>query len=199
MKVMKVIALVSSGFDSISLLNYYINKNYEIYPIYVKSGFKWEEEELKHLKDIIDHISKSYKLIKPLKISHAPNDFFEDFNKRAFINDEDVEIPFRNLDLLISALKYAYDVDANLMAIGIMGLVAFKDNSYNFIKTINDLFSMYGDYKVETPFLGMSKKDVFDRYFIKELFDKAFCCMNPIDGKECGVCSKCKEKESLIL
>ncbi|MGC8676635.1 MAG: 7-cyano-7-deazaguanine synthase [Hydrogenobaculum sp.] len=194
---MKVVCLVSSGFDSISLLNYYINKNYEIYPIYVKSGFKWENDEIQHLQDIINHINKRYNLIKSLKISHALNDFFEEFNKREFINDEDVEIPFRNLDLLINALKYAYSVDAKLIAIGIMGLVAFKDNSYNFIKTINDLFSMYGDYKVETPFLGMSKKDVFDKYFIKELFDKAFCCMNPINGEECGVCSKCKEKQVL--
>jgi len=111
---MKVIALVSSGFDSVSLLNYYINKNYEIYPIYVKSGFKWEEEELSHLKDILFYLNTLYKSLKPLKIAKAPSDFLEDFNNRDFIEDEDVEIPFRNLDLLISALKYAKLVDANL-------------------------------------------------------------------------------------
>jgi len=196
---MKVIALVSSGFDSISLLNYYINKNYEIYPIYVKSGFKWEEEELSHLKDILFYLNTLYKSLKPLKIAKAPSDFLEDFNNRDFIEDEDVEIPFRNLDLLISALKYAKLVDANLIVIGIMGLVAFKDNTKTFIDAINNLFSMYGDYKVEAPFLGMSKKDVFDRFFIKDVFDKVFCCMNPVDGKECGICSKCKEKHSIIV
>ena len=196
---MKVIALVSSGFDSISLLNYYINKNYEIYPIYVKSGFKWEEEELSHLKDILFYLNTLYKSLKPLKIAKAPSDFLEDFNNRDFIEDEDVEIPFRNLDLLISALKYAKLVDSNLISIGIMGLVAFKDNTKTFIDAINNLFSMYGDYKVEAPFLGMSKKDVFDRFFIKDVFDKVFCCMNPIDGKECGICSKCKEKHSIIV
>ncbi|GAB6078578.1 7-cyano-7-deazaguanine synthase [Hydrogenobaculum acidophilum] len=192
---MKVITLVSSGFDSISLLNYYINKSYSIYPLYVKSGFKWEKDEINHLKDILSYIEKRYKDIAPLEIKTIQNDFSEEFNKRDFIEDEDVEIPFRNLDLLISALKYAYSMDVKNIAIGIMGLVAFKDNTENFIKAINNLFSMYGDYKVETPFLGMSKKDVFDKYFIKELFDKAFCCMNPINGKECGICSKCKEKE----
>jgi len=196
---MKVIALVSSGFDSISLLNYYINKNYEIYPMYVKSGFKWEEEELSHLKDILFYLNTLYKSLKPLKIAKAPSDFLEDFNNRDFIEDEDVEIPFRNLDLLISALKYAKLVDANLIVIGIMGLVAFKDNTKTFIDAINNLFSMYGDYKVEAPFLGMSKKDVFDRFFIKDVFDKVFCCMNPVDGKECGICSKCKEKHSIIV
>jgi len=196
---MKVIALVSSGFDSISLLNYYINKNYEIYPIYVKSGFKWEEEELSHLKDILFYLNTLYKSLKPLKIAKAPSDFLEDFNNRDFIEDDDVEIPFRNLDLLISALKYAKLVDSNLISIGIMGLVAFKDNTKTFIDAINNLFSMYGDYKVEAPFLGMSKKDVFDRFFIKDVFDKVFCCMNPVDGKECGICSKCKEKHSIIV
>jgi len=196
---MKVIALVSSGFDSVSLLNYYINKNYEIYPIYVKSGFKWEEEELSHLKDILFYLNTLYKSLKPLKIAKAPSDFLEDFNNRDFIEDEDVEIPFRNLDLLISALKYAKLVDSNLISIGIMGLVAFKDNTKTFIDAINNLFSMYGDYKVEAPFLGMSKKDVFDRFFIKDVFDKVFCCMNPVDGKECGICSKCKEKHSIIV
>ena len=196
---MKVIALVSSGFDSVSLLNYYINKNYEIYPIYVKSGFKWEEEELSHLKDILFYLNTIYKSLKPLKIAKAPSDFLEDFNNRDFIEDEDVEIPFRNLDLLISALKYAKLVDSNLISIGIMGLVAFKDNTKTFIDAINNLFSMYGDYKVEAPFLGMSKKDVFDRFFIKDVFDKVFCCMNPVDGKECGICSKCKEKHSIIV
>jgi len=80
-----------------------------------------------------------------------------------------------------------------------MGLVAFKDNTKTFIDAINNLFSMYGDYKVEAPFLGMSKKDVFDRFFIKDVFDKVFCCMNPVDGKECGICSKCKEKHSIIV
>ncbi len=194
---MKVITLVSSGFDSISLLSYYIKRAYEIYPLYIKSGFKWESDEISHLQDILSYIRNHYDAIHPLKIITVSNDFSEDFNKRDFIKDEDVEIPFRNLDLLMSALKYAYSVGANNIAIGIMGLVAFKDNTETFIKAINNLFSMYGDYHVETPFLGMSKREVFDRYFMKELFDKAFCCMNPIDGKECGICSKCREKELL--
>ncbi len=194
---MKIVTLVSSGFDSISLLNYYIKNSYDIYPLYIKSGFKWEEDEIRHLKDILDYMGNYYKGIYPLKIISISNDFSEDFNRRDFIKDEDVEIPFRNLDLLVNALKYAYSIGAGRIAIGIMGLVAFKDNTESFIKAINNLFSMYGDYKVETPFLGMGKREVFDRYFIKELFDKAFCCMNPKDGKECGICSKCKEKELL--
>lgn len=194
---MKVITLVSSGFDSISLMHYYLEKNYEVYPLYVKSGFKWEEVELNHLYNIIDYLKSKYQNIKSLKVSTTYNDFFEAFNKRDFIKDEDVNIPFRNLDLLVQGLKYAYIVNSKLISLGIMGLVNFEDNNESFLKAINNVFSMYGDYKVEAPFLGMSKKDVFDKYFVLELFDKAFCCMNPIDGKECGVCSKCREKEVL--
>ncbi len=194
---MKVITLVSSGFDSISLIRYYLDKNYEVYPLYVKAGFKWEDTELNHLEDIINYLKSKYDNIKSLKTANTYNDFFIDFNKRDFIEDEDVNIPFRNLELLVEGLKYAYMVKANTISLGIMGLVNFEDNNETFLKAINQVFSMYGDYKVEAPFLGMSKKDVFNKYFIRELFDKAFCCMNPINGKECGLCSKCKEKELL--
>ena len=65
---MKVITLVSSGFDSVSLLNYYINKSYDLYPLYVKAGFKWEQAEIEHLEDIIAYISSFYKNINSLKI-----------------------------------------------------------------------------------------------------------------------------------
>lgn len=191
----KVVLLTSSGLDSACLINFYLSKNYYIYPIYIKAGFKWEKAELFYLKKLLKKIkNKNISTLKIVKDESIRLKLDEESN---FVEDSSVYIPFRNLSLILKGAIYAYTIGSKKVGIGIMGLINFPDNSKSFIKNINKMLNLYTDINIEAPFLGMHKKEVFEKFGLKEFVKLSFSCANPDGLKPCGKCTKCIERKEI--
>lgn len=193
MQMRKIIVLFSGGIESTSLLAHYLLKGYLVYPLYVKFGYDWEKEELKCAKKVHLYMKKRFKNIMPLKVLKA--------NARIKnIKKSNVEIPLRNLILCTCGAVYGSKKGIYAISLGSLGSFPFKDNKYEYFKTLEKLISegLNGEFKIELPFFGLHKDEVLKRYGKYIPLELTISCLFPVNGKPCGSCEKCKEREEAI-
>ena len=80
---------------------------------------------------------------------------------------------------------------------GSVTLIAIPDATPAFFAAIEQALSQGLDHplRIVTPFRQLSKAEVIARG--RELgvpFELTLSCMNPVDGRHCGRCSKCRER-----
>ena len=90
----------------------------------------------------------------------------------------------------------AAQIDA--LALGSLGSNPFPDSTPAFFQSLETLLNqaMDGKLRLIRPFDRLHKTDVLERGKLLPLH-LTFSCINPVDGKHCGICNKCAEQERL--
>ena len=197
----KISVLASGGLDS-SVLIAKLAAGAEVYPIYVRCGFAWEEMELKGLQAFLDALNN--RNVMPTTVLSAPTsvlygDHWSVTGARvpaADEPDENTYLPGRNILLISLAAIWCSTHGVSRIAIGSLGGNPFPDATPEFFETFARVLSMglRHNLLIEAPLRGFHKEDLIKQF--KDLpFDLTLTCMAPKDGKHCGQCNKCFERQ----
>ena len=197
----KISVLASGGLDS-SVLIAKLATDAEVYPIYVRCGFAWEEMELEGLQSFLDALQN--RNVMPTTVLSAPASVLYGNHwsvtgarvPAADEPDENTYLPGRNILLISLAAIWCSTHDVSRIAIGSLGGNPFPDATPEFFETFARALSMGlgHNVKIEAPLRGFHKEDLVKQF--KDLpLELTLTCMAPRDSQHCGQCNKCFERQ----
>jgi 7-cyano-7-deazaguanine synthase len=198
-----IAVLSSGGLDSCILLADMALES-TVYPIYVRNGFIWEQEEFRALNAFIQALNnRNVQQITTLSLPiHAlyGNHWSLSGSQVPSVNDPDSKtfLPGRNVLLLSVAGVWCSLHQVPRIAIGTLHGNAFPDATIEFFKQFGKTLSAGLDFKIgiEVPYRKKyGKKDLIQKY--KNLpLELTLSCIDPKGGKHCGQCNKCGERQA---
>lgn len=196
------VVLVSSGLDSVVLLAHEATQ-YDVRPVYVRSGLAWEPAELRMLSRLVSAPISSG--VRPLTVIDLPVADVYPADHWALTGrapaydtpDSDVYLVGRNLTLLAKAGIVAARADARRIALGPLAGNPFPDATPAFFAAMGEALSrgLAHAITIVTPFAALHKAQVIElgaRLGVP--FELTLSCMSPVDDFHCGLCSKCRER-----
>ena len=204
---MTTAVLFSAGLDS-AVLAAAEARNGRVHPIYVSCGLAWEAQELEAVGRLLespafDGISSIARLTFPARDLYPATHWALTGNPPAFDTpDEDVYLAGRNVMLLSKAAVHCARHSVHQIALATLSANPFPDATPEFFAAIGRALSLglNHDIEVVTPFAGLHKSDVIKLGVeLSVPLELTLSCMNPQDGKHCGLCSKCRERRDAFL
>lgn len=195
--------LASGGLDSSILLLDLLAQGRSVVPIYVRSGFLWEPDEMAHLDRLLDHAASA--CLAPLVVLDVPvaNLLPNHWSITGIgvpsehSSDDAVYLPGRNLLLLSKALIWCHLNQVPRIALATLRGNPFHDATPAFMRLLESAANeaLQGNLSVEQPYLRLTKREVLLRVPNAPL-QLTFCCLRPTGGKHCGKCNKCEERRN---
>jgi len=197
------VVLVSGGLDSAVLLAYEA-VTYDVRPVYVRSGLAWEPAELRMLARLIGAPSLAPHLL-PLTVIDLPMRDVYPQDHWALVGrapgydtpDEDVYLIGRNLTLLAKAGVVAARADSRRIALGPLAGNPFPDATPAFFAAMGEALSrgLAHALSIATPFAALHKHQVIELGArLSVPFELTLSCLQPVEERHCGRCSKCRER-----
>lgn len=197
--------LASGGLDSAVLLAEAARAYPSVFPLYVRVGSVWEEDELAHLRRFLAAVRGP--ALKPLTVLDQPvADVYADHWSLtgrgvpgADTPDAAVFLPGRNVLLLAKPLLWCHLRGVPELATAPLGSNPFPDATPAFYDGFAALVGTAVDrppVRVLRPYadLGLHKTDVLRRGAGLPL-EHTFSCLRPVGGRHCGRCNKCAERQ----
>lgn len=199
---MPIAVLLSGGLDSAILLGELLGRHPAVYPLFVRSGLRWEGAELAHLHRFLASLRSP-----ALQTLHILDQPVADLYGRhwsitgqdvpdADTPDEAVFLPGRNVLLLAKSILWCHRFGVPRLALGLLGANPFPDATPEFIAAFQHAVNQAvgGSVEVVRPYACLAKKDVLERGRQLPL-ELTFSCIAPVDGRHCGRCNKCAERQ----
>jgi 7-cyano-7-deazaguanine synthase len=196
--------LFSSGLDSAVLLADAAARHGGAQPIYVCAGLAWESQERAMAERFLAALPTDRQVRPMVALDVTMRDVFPASHwairgvAPAFDTpDTDVFIDGRNIILLSKAGVYAARAGLSRIMIGPLSGNPFPDASPEFFTAMAQALSigLGAGIEIEAPFLRMRKADVIKLGIERRVpFELTLSCMQPVDGRHCGQCSKCRER-----
>ena len=194
--------LVSGGVDSAVLLAEAVRTYPTVHPLYVRTGLFWEPAELDHLQRFLAAIRAP--ALQSLHILEQPvADLYGQHWSLTGIDvpaagtpDEDVFLPGRNVLLLAKSLLWCHLHAVPEIAMAPLAANPFPDATPEFFRDFSAPVSraVNGNVRVIRPYAHLHKTDVLKRATGVPL-EHTFSCIRPANGRHCGKCSKCYERQ----
>lgn len=196
------IAILSSGGLDSSVLIVEEVKAAEVYPIYVRCGLAWEEQELAALEAFLRVLN--HPLVKPVTTLAAPVgplygshwSVSGETVPGAEESDSSVYLPGRNILLIGLAAVWCSTHDVSRIAIGSLAGNPFPDATPKFFVDFAAALSIGLNHPIEVKaaFRPLHKCDIIKRF--KDLpLESTLSCMSPRGSRHCGQCNKCSERQ----
>jgi 7-cyano-7-deazaguanine synthase len=194
--------LVSGGLDSAILCVHLLRDFSRVFPLYVRSGLRWEDAELSSLDRFLDAVRTMG--LEDLVVLHEPiADVYGAHWSTSGASvpgsdtpDEAVYLPGRNLLLTIKTAVWCRLRKVDVLALGSLGSNPFPDSTAEFFLQLESLLNqaLGGSLRLICPFARLHKTEVLT--LGRELpLHLTFSCINPIEGRHCGACNKCAERK----
>lgn len=201
-----VAVLASGGLDSCVLLADFATKA-TVYPIYIRAGHIWEDEEHRSLEAFIAALKNPN--VKPVTTLFLPiqplyqNHWSFLANQIPSQNDPDSKtyLPGRNILLLSLAGVWCSLHKVPRIAIGTLCGNTFSDASMAFFTQLASTLSMGLDFQlaIEAPFRQAYEKEELIRRYANLPLELSMTCMKPKNGLHCGQCNKCSQRKAGYL
>ena len=198
--------LVSGGLDSAILLAESIHQCPAVWPLYVQFGLFWEKVELQHLRRFLDEIRAP--ALRTLTVLDMPvadlyGEHWSMTGKKvptAGTPDAAVFLPGRNVLLLAKAMLWCHLHGVPTLALAPLESNPFPDATPAFFADYEAIVNkaIGGEVRVVQPYRGMHKEEVLKRGQHLPL-QWTFSCIQPQEGRHCGVCNKCAERRQAFL
>ena len=194
--------LLSGGLDSCILLGTLLESGETVQPIFVDSQLVWQGEELQATRRFLAALARPR--LAELKILSVPlADLYDghwSLTGRATPDrdspDEAVYLPGRNPLLLVKAAVWCRTQQIERIAMATLAGNPFADATDDFFAPFERAMSLAlsGPIHIERPFGKMTKRQVMllGRNLPLEF---SFSCIAPREGRHCGVCNKCFERQ----
>jgi 7-cyano-7-deazaguanine synthase len=196
----RIAVLASGGLDS-SVLLADEAKSAVVYPIYVRCGLAWEDEEWKALNAFVNALSSPNVMrLTTLSVPVAPM-YGDHWSVGASVPgadepDTSVFLPGRNILLIGLAAVWCSTHNVDCVGIGSLGGNPFPDASIDFFQSFASALSagLGHSVKVKASFRDLRKSAVIKRFEHLPL-ELTLSCMAPTHGRHCGQCNKCSERQ----
>ena len=194
--------LFSGGLDSAVLLAHALRQG-PVQPLYVSVGLAWETQERTAAEAVLATVASAD--VRPLVTLHADMHDVYPATHWAIQGtapaydtpDEDVYIEGRNIVLLAKASVFMARASIRRVLLGPLAGNPFPDASAEFFAAMAHALSigLHSPIEIETPFATMHKADVIRLgASLGVKMERSLSCMQPIAGRHCGRCSKCRER-----
>jgi 7-cyano-7-deazaguanine synthase len=194
--------LVSGGIDSAILLAESCRLHPAVHPLYVRFGLLWEDAEQAHLARFLAAVACP--ALRPLVRLEMPvRDLYGDHWSTtgrgvpdAGSPDEAVFLPGRNLLFLSKAMLWCHLHGVHAVALALLEANPFPDATPGFFADFEAVANRAfgGAVRVVRPYARLTKADVLRRGEGLPLAE-TFSCIHPIEGRHCGACNKCAERQ----
>jgi 7-cyano-7-deazaguanine synthase len=197
--------LFSGGLDSAVLLALERQTHERVWPVHVRSGFAWEDEERRAIDRLLaaplfsSGIAPLTTLSVDMRDVYPPTHWAVTGHPPAYDTpDEDVYLDGRNIILLSKAAVFCRRAGVHRVAMGSLAGNPFPDATPEFFAAMARALSLGLDHRMEiaTPLVGFHKDRVVT--IGAELgvpMELSLSCMNPQGDRHCGQCSKCRERQ----
>ncbi|HXF05737.1 MAG TPA: 7-cyano-7-deazaguanine synthase [Blastocatellia bacterium] len=201
-----ICVLTSGGLDSGVLVAEATTHYDGVWPVFVRSGLRWEEVELFWLTRFLQSLSAP--ALRPLRVLDFPlTDIYGQHwstggggvpGREAPLDS--VYLPGRNIILLAKAAVFCSLAGIKEIAIGTLRANPFPDASAEFFRRIGEVFSEGLAYPVRVcaPYHSLSKAEVI-RLGARWPLELTFSCISPEGNHHCGLCSKCAERHQAFV
>jgi len=195
--------LASGGLDSAILLAEATRAYPNVFPIYVRTGLRWETVEREYLDRFLAAIRSPtlqslVVLDQPVEDTYGTHwSISGEGVPGADTPDEAVFLPGRNVLLLAKPLLWCHLNRVPEIATAPLGSNPFPDATPEFYDGFAALVSraVGGNVRVLRPYADLHKVDVLRRGRGLPL-EHTFSCIRPVDGLHCGSCNKCAERRA---
>lgn len=196
----RIAVLTSGGLDSCVLLAD-LARDAEVWPVYVRAGLVWEDEERRATDRFIAALDSPN--VRPLVELFAPmRPIYGDHWSTTGVDvpkpgdaDDAVFMPGRNIVLIGLAAVWCSTRGVGAVAIGSLGGNPFPDATPEFFEAFGGALSRGLTHEIEilAPYRGRRKIDLIRENNDLPL-ELSLTCMTPVDGLHCGQCQKCEER-----
>ncbi|MBA3296993.1 MAG: 7-cyano-7-deazaguanine synthase [Acidobacteria bacterium] len=196
--------LFSAGLDSAVLLAQAAADGEQPQPVYVRTGLAWEADERTSASRIVDTLALSYAIRPMVTLTVDMRDVYPAAHWAVRGDapgfdtpDSDVYLEGRNVILLSKASVYMAREKLARVLIGPLAGNPFPDASRQFFDAMQRAVSigLGTPIIIDAPFSGMRKADVIRLgVSLGVPFELTLSCMQPMNGRHCGRCSKCRER-----
>ncbi len=190
---MGLVTLVSGGFDSTLMSLMAHEEGIPLYPLFVDYGQlgvirEWEACKLLHAKHNLPEVTR-------MDLSGFGKTIPSGITNHELRINEDAFLPGRNLLLVLAGAAYAYKVQAESVALGLLDPVdhLFPDQTTEFVKECENVIetAMGKRITVLTPLIEFTKSDVLVMARARGLYG-TYSCHAGTDIP-CGKCVACIE------
>ncbi len=194
----EVSILVSGGIES-SVLLYELSSKFSVSPIYIKSGYIWEDTEVKYVKKLTSDLNLDLKTFN-IPVEDIYSDHWSLTGEEVpgeNTEDSAVELPGRNILLLSKTALFCSLNNIQKVYLGTLD-APFSDAKSSFFSSLSRSLSQGLDHSIEinTPYRGNKKSKIIEKGFQQNVpLDKTFSCIQPTNGEHCGSCNKCSERK----
>jgi 7-cyano-7-deazaguanine synthase len=197
--------LFSGGLDSAVLLALERQAHDPVWPIHVRSGLAWEAAEAETIRDLLASppFAGQVRPVRTLSIDlrdvyPATHWALTGDAPRYDTPDEDVYLVGRNVSLVAKAAVLCVSLDVGRLALGPLAGNPFPDARPEFFEAMSRALSLGLDrpIAIAAPLSTLHKEDVIRLGLeLGVPLERTLSCMNPIDRRHCGRCSKCRERQ----
>ena len=202
----KIVISLSGGMDSTTLLYYYINKGYDVFPIIFTYGSKHNQYENAAAKLICKRLNLDAKFIDLTYMNRLfksnllksgadiPEGHYEETSMEKTI------VPGRNIIFIANMVGYAWSVGASSITIGVHAgdHAIYADCRKEFIKAMDTAIYVGTDSRIEikTPFQELDKAGILTIGYslgIDIPYELTRTCYKDQEIS-CGKCGSCTER-----
>jgi 7-cyano-7-deazaguanine synthase len=201
-----VAVLFSGGLDSSILLGQLLAAGHQVRPLFVACGWHWQPVELRFARRFLQALDEPR--LEPLVVLQMPlADLYDDHWSitgqavpRADEPDQNVYLPGHNPLLLVKAQVWCRLHGVGRLALGALGSNPFSDATEDFFRHFEAAMdrAISGHVELIRPLSHLSKRQVM--HLGRELpLEWTFSCLSPVEGRHCGGCNKCAERQQAFL
>ena len=205
----RAVVLFSAGLDSAVLLAEAAAQPAGAQPVYISAGMAWEGAERAMAERFVAALGRDASqgplasLSVDMRDVYPPEHWAVRGQAPAYDTpDSDVYIEGRNVVLLSKAAVFAARAKLSRILIGTLACNPFPDASAAFFEAMSRALSMGLDapIAIEAPYATLHKADVIRRGAALGVpFELTLSCMQPVNGRHCGRCSKCRERREAFV
>ena len=210
----KVVLALSGGMDSTTLLGYYLENMYTVYPVTFLYGSKHNEYEKQAVRDIIDYYNqKLFACNLPAMDHHFITLDFNLFESNLLKSGGDIPeghyedtsmkktvVPGRNMIFASILAGYAESIKANLVGLGVHNgdHAIYPDCRKEFIMAMNTAVYLSSDgiIEIDSPFIKMDKYNILKLGYLNPTatpYHLTRTCYKD-QTNSCGKCGSCTER-----
>ncbi len=201
-KSQKCVVLISGGVTSYALLDDCAKKYLSVVPVYIQSGFRWEEAELFWLKKFlryrkqenIEPLQFVYLPLKDVYMTHWSNTGLRSPSGKELYSS--ILLPERESLMLTRAALSAVAFEAHVLAVGYLKPRGPAEKNTDLMKLVEELYvkTLAKPVSIVAPFIEKTRDEIV--YDMREVgFDYSFSCLAPRGYQHCGDCYKCSERK----
>lgn len=193
--------LASGGLDSCALLAD-LSRSLRVQPLYIQFGLIWEAEERRALERFLESLGSEH-IAPPVYLQIPVGPVYGDHWSLSGTGipgpetqDLAVFLPGRNVLMLSLAATWCSLHQINRIGLGSLADNPFPDATEDFLESFAAALTqgLAHRVRVETPYRGLKKFELIRR-FPQLPWGHTLTCLRPFQGRHCGDCNKCRERQ----